>query len=278
MPIWVTRSAPDNLRTARALRGLGRKSLMIPALTTCSLPQPVIRSLPDAIVFTSIHSVRHHRRHDQLFCVPVFAASGAVADAAVAAGYVTVTSTGDERALPLLMNHVLPPAAHVLILAATRTSPTLADRLSKSGHRVESHSVYEPAPARERSLERATQCLDRVTGIVLHSKYAAEQIAPVLREHDWSGSIWCISDHTATGVAALQHVSLRVAAHPSEGALLELIAASAPSSNGARASRPLPQADDALARLAVRPRTPLKAAYNDNDPSWPSPGNGSPAA
>ena len=36
MSVWVTRSAPDNLRTARELRASGQMAIIIPILTTVS--------------------------------------------------------------------------------------------------------------------------------------------------------------------------------------------------------------------------------------------------
>ncbi len=137
MPVWITRSAPDNLRTARELRGLGQKPLMVPVVRTIARYQPPVTSLPDAVVFTSVHAVRHFGRHDQLAAVPVFAASGPVADAASAAGYVTVTSTGDNNEMLLdLIGHVLPPTARVLLLCGDSTSPIVADRLAARDCRV----------------------------------------------------------------------------------------------------------------------------------------------
>lgn len=37
MSVWITRSAPDNLRTAHELRALGKMSLIVLILTTVLL-------------------------------------------------------------------------------------------------------------------------------------------------------------------------------------------------------------------------------------------------
>lgn len=279
MSVWITRSAPDNLRTARSLRELGRKPLMVPVLTTRPLPQPPLRSPPDAIVFTSVHAVRHHPRDDRLLWVPVFAASGLVADAATAAGYVTVTSTGgDEAALPFLMGHILPAGARVVIFCAARTSPALTDRLCVLGHSVERRAVYEPVPSQDDALEQALRHLDRVSAIIVHSRCAAERIAPVLRGIDWRGSLWCISDHAAGGLAGLDPALVRVAPQPTEAALLAMIARNAPDMRPRQSLARSANANKLLVALKAKRRTERLVAHNDNGPCWSMPDDDPPAA
>ncbi len=279
MSVWITRSAPDNLRTARALRDLGRKPLMVPVLTTRPLPQLSLRSPPDAIVFTSVHAVRHHPRDDRILWVPVFAASGLVADAATAAGYATVTSTGgNEAALPVLMGHMLPAGARVVIFCATRTSPALTERLCALGHHVERRAVYEPAPARDDALQQALRRLHQVSAIIVHSRCAADRIAPVLRGIDWRGSLWCISDHAAGGLAGLDPACVQVAPQPTEAALLAMIARDAPDVRPRRSPARSANTGKLLAVLKPKRRTERSAAHNDNGPFLPLPDDDPPAA
>ena len=279
MSVWITRSAPDNLRTARALRELGRKPLMVPVVTTRPLPQPSLRSLPGAIVFTSVHAVRHHPRDDRLLWVPVFAASGLVADAATAAGYATVTSTGgNEAALPVLMGYMLPAGARVVIFCAARTSHALTEQLCAIGHRVERRAVYEPMAARDDALEQALRRLDWVSAIVVHSRCAAERIAPVLRGVDWRGSLWCISDQAACGLAGLDSARVRVAPQPTEAALLAMIARTAPAMRPPRSPARSANTEKLLAVLKGKRRIERSAAHNDNGPCRPMPDDDPPAA
>lgn len=279
MSVWITRSAPDNLRTARALRELGRKSLMVPVLTTRPLPQPPLPSPFDAIVFSSVHAVRHHPRDDRLLWVPVFTASGLVADAATAAGYATVTSTGgNEAALPALMGHMLPAGARVVIFCAARTSPALTERLCALGHHVERRAVYEPTPARDGALEQALRRLHQVSAVVVHSRCAAERIASVLRGIDWRGSLWCISDHAAGGLAGLDPACVRVAPRPTEAALLAMIARNVPGMRPRRSPARSANTNNLLAALKGKQRTQRSAAHNDNGPCRPMPDDDPPAA
>jgi uroporphyrinogen-III synthase len=267
MSVWITRSAPDNLRTARELHALGQKPLMVPVLTMVPRYQPPITSPPDAIVFTSVHAVRHFARHDQLASVPVFAATGQVADAASLAGYVTVTSTGgDDDMLSHLVGHVLPRQARVLLLCGDSTSPIAADRLVAQGFSVVRQAVYKPMWAQDHALASVTDGLDRVSAIVLHSRSGAERIVPLLRRAEWRGSLWCISDQSARACSDLPHVSVHTAAHPSEGSLLDMIA----QISTAKQKRPsrVRQLDVAILMSALQSHRSSQrlTALNDNAP------------
>lgn len=202
---------------------------MVPVLTTVARYQPPITSPPDAIVFTSVHAVRHFARHDQLASVPVFAASGPVAEAASLAGYVTVTSTGgDDAMLSDLVGHVLPREARVLLLCGGSTSAIATDRLLAQGCRVERQAVYKSVSIQDHALASVTDALDRVSAIVVHSRSGAERIVPLLRRAHWRGSLWCISEQAAHACSDLPYVTVHTATRPSEGSLLDMIAQTSP--------------------------------------------------
>lgn len=224
MSVWITRSAPDNLRTARGLRALGQRPLMMPVLTTMALDQARISALPDAIVFTSCHAVRHFAGDERMLAVPVFVASALVADAALAVGYITATSAGgSDDALGLLLNHVLPVNARVMMVCGENTSGGMADRLRGAGFQVERRIVYRPVPVADDSIAAAAAALDRVSAIVVHSRGGADRIVPVLRAARWRGSLWCISPQAAQACSGLADVSVQTAPMPSEASLLSMI-------------------------------------------------------
>ncbi|QQV77985.1 uroporphyrinogen-III synthase [Sphingomonas aliaeris] len=267
MSVWITRSAPDNLRTARELHALGQRPLMVPVITTVARYQPPITSLPDAIVFTSVHAVRHFARRDQLASVPVFAASGSVANAASLAGYGTVTSTGnDDEMLSDLIGHVLPPAARILLLCGDSTSPIVADRLAARDCRVARQPVYKSVPVQDHALVPVTGAMDRISAIVLHSRSGAERIVPMLRGARWRGALWCISEQAARACSELQHVSVHTATHPTEGSLLDMIARISPAGQK-RPSQPR-RRNAAILTSALQSRRSSRglAARNDNVP------------
>lgn len=268
MSVWITRSAPDNLRTARNLRALGQKALMVPVVTMVARYQPSITSLPDAIVFTSAHAVRHFARHRQLASVPVFTASSPVADAASAAGYMTVTSTGDDKMLSDLIGHVLPPAARILLLCGDSTSPLVADRLLAQGCRVMRQAVYKSVPIHHHALAHVTGALDQITAIVVHSRSNAERIIPMLRDARRRGSLWCISEQATRACSDLHHVSIHIAPHPSEGSLLNMIARISPTVQKRPSRKRKFNAATLMSALRLR-RSHRRTALNDNAPdAW----------
>ncbi len=228
MSVWITRSAPDNLRTARELHALGHRPLVVPVVTTVPRPQSHVIVLPDAVVFTSLHAVRHYANHDALASLPVFAASGAVAAAAASAGYTTVTSTGEDDAmLCRLVAHVLPAGAQVLLACGSGTTSTISDRLSGRGCSVSRAVAYDTIALPDDALTAATRGLDRIGAIVVHSRSGGETIAPLLRRARWRGTLWCISERAAEACDAVSDATVRVAACATEGSLLEMIASAA---------------------------------------------------
>lgn len=258
MSVWVTRSAPDNLSTARGLKALGRKPLLVPVLTTRAVPHDEPGATPDAMLFSSVHAVRHHSFGERFRQIPVFAASGAVAAAAAAAGYLSVTSTGsDENALAGLMRHILPHQARIAMLCAERTSDTLEAGLQAGGARPERVVVYEPAALEDPELATAVDRLDRIVAITVHSRTAAERLLPLLRRADWRGSLWCMSRAAGLPFANVPGLAVAVSEEPSEAAFLSMIADMSP---------PRPPRARSAPRRASMPllRTPARPG-NDND-------------
>lgn len=240
---------------------------MVPVITTVARYQPPITLLPDVIVFTSVHAVRHFVRPDQFASVPVFAVSGLVADAASTAGYATVTSTGGDGAmLSDLIGHVLPPAAHILLLCGDSTSPLIADRLLAQGCRVSRQTVYKSIPVQDHALATVAGALDRISAIVVHSRSGAERIVPMLRNTHWRGSLWCISEQAARACTDLHHLSVHTSSHPSERSLVDMIARLSPSAQ----KRPLQNSGSAssalISRLRSRSSPPGLMGRNDNRP------------
>ena len=264
MSVWVTRSAPDNLSTARGLKALGRRALLVPVLTTRAVAHAEPAALPDALLFSSAHAVRHHRLGERFRAVPVFAASGAVAAAAAHAGYLTITSTGgNEDALAGLMGFALPPQSCVLLLCAERTGDGFAEQLSRAGTRVDRLAVYEPVGLGDAAIATALRRLDRVEAITIHSRTAAERLAPLIRERRWRGSLWCISPATAALFDGTPGVAVAVPDRPTEDAFLTMIAQLG--SPRPVTGRPAPRLPAGFLDRSARHDAQGVRAGNDND-------------
>lgn len=265
MAVWVTRSAPDNLRTARGLRSLGRKPLIVPVLATVRRHQASLAVLPDAIVFTSLHALRHFAGRDGTLALPVFAASGVVANAAASLGYASVTSTADDDdMLARLMGHSLPAGAKVLIVCADRTFTSLQDRLEGFGLQVWRQVVYELAPVDDGSLAVATASLDRIAGIVLHSHVCAQRILPLLARAHWRGTLWCISRRTASACDDLPGATVCRAARPTERSLMAMIADAATTGLSSHSRTSAVDPETWRMSAPARPASDRSVGSNDN--------------
>lgn len=256
MPVWVTRSAPDNLATARRLRDIGHGALLIPLVRTVQRShEPIGRA--DAMLFTSVHAVRHHRRLDHKLETPIFVASDQVASAAIAAGYRNVTSTaGNDDILRDLMARTLPRSSTIVECCSSRTSNTMRAHLASLGFDVDRRAVYEPVAAEADMLDQAAERIRATSAIVVHSRTGAEGLRPIIERSGWRGTIWSISGSSAAALADLPGVNTACPAVPTEQALMQLVASHA-SSRARRSSR-----RPALPELVARRQA---WSANDND-------------
>ena len=116
----------------------------------------------------------------------------------------------------------------VLMLCGDSTSPIVADRLVSQGCRVARRAVNKSVPILDHALAPVAGTLDQVGAIVVHSRSGAERIAPMLRRARWRGALWCMSEQAARVCSGLQHVDVHIAAHPTKGSLLDMIAHMSP--------------------------------------------------
>ncbi|WEJ99941.1 MAG: uroporphyrinogen-III synthase [Candidatus Sphingomonas phytovorans] len=224
MSVWVTRAAPDNLATARRLKGMGYGSVVVPVIRTRPIDHEPVEGRPDAIVFTSAHAVRHHRRPAVNDTVPVFAVSEGIARVALSTGYANVTSTGgDEEILLGLLAHILPPGGRVVEFCSPRTAHGLSRSLAARGFRVDHLPVYDMVTVDPADMEGAAAFAAGVGGIVIHSRAGARSVRRIIERNGWRGRIWCISPASAAHLSGLNGVTLSCAAEPTEAALLDLV-------------------------------------------------------
>ncbi|MDQ8757090.1 uroporphyrinogen-III synthase [Sphingosinicella sp. LHD-64] len=278
MSVWITRSAPDNLATARRLRAVGVRPLLVPVIETRPLPQRPVTFRPAAITFSSVHAVRHYDLRDELLDVPVFVRSEEIANAARHAGYLAITSTaGDEPMLHELLARAVPAHGQLLHVCAERTSGMLEAALRKHGTQVARCCVYRPVAVESDGLSRLVDRLSGVNAIVLHSSIGHAVVREAIAAAGWRGPIWCISPQSAGPFRDLAGVAPAVATAPTEHALIELIRRQTGGRNGPGPDR---RGDDLnrlaqsrrktpvgwLERAFARPRRPRPPANDRGDP------------
>jgi uroporphyrinogen-III synthase len=113
--VLVTRPEPECERTAALLRERGHEALLLPLLRIEPIADAELGAGPwAAVLFTSANAVRSvaaHRRFGELAGLPAYTVGRRTKAAAVAAGFVSVTSAdGDVNALVRLVISA-PPAA-----------------------------------------------------------------------------------------------------------------------------------------------------------------------
>lgn len=224
--IWVTRTSPDNERTAGVLRQLGFDALALPALRVDGLPAKALDEQPDAIVFTSVNGVRHHSICPALLDIPVFAVGDRTAQSAALAGYTKVVSAdGDVSDLERLIVQSLPPGSRLLHLSARRPAGDLTGNLHRKGYRAIRMAVYETRENTAADLLACLPCLERIGGIMIHSPRAGRVMRCCLDKSPrrFDGIVYCISAAAAAPFVGMEGIDIRVAARPDEAAMLNLI-------------------------------------------------------
>jgi uroporphyrinogen-III synthase len=223
--VWVTRTAPFNLLTARHLRRWGIDPLLKPALDVRPLPSGMPILVPDALVFTSLHGVRLHRLLPSLVDLPVFAVGNHTARFARMRGYRRVESaSGDVNDLRRLLNGRLESGSAILHYSAAQPAGDLVADLRQDGYAARRKVVYEAVEAEDAGLQRVVRELSSLRAILIHSPRSGRRVARLLKGHrtTWSGAVCCISPAAAAPFLHLGDVNVLTAASPCEGAMIEL--------------------------------------------------------
>lgn len=168
--IWVTRTSPDNEKTAGALRRLGFDALAVPVLRVEGLPEKALDEPPDAIVFTSVNGVRHHSICPALLDIPAFAVGDRTAASAAHAGYTHVVSAaGDVLDLERLIVQSLPRGSRLLHFSVHRPAGDLTGNLRRKGYLATRKPVYETRDVAVAKLLASLPAPHEINGILIHS-------------------------------------------------------------------------------------------------------------
>jgi uroporphyrinogen-III synthase len=222
--VWITRSQPFGLKIARLCGSEGVPALSVPVLQVIPLAVPRPDQTPDAILFTSAHGVRNHPYNPQWKEVPVLAVGDGTAEQVLAKGYAKVHSaSGDVEDLKKLVKKLLPAGSQLCLFTARETAGELRLDLRRDGYRVERKVVYETRVSTDAELRHAIDLLDRINGICVYSPKGARRVSEVLRNRDWAGTIFCLSQACADQIETREGFEILIARRPNDVALRHLV-------------------------------------------------------
>lgn len=242
MAVLVTRPAPDNERSADALRALGFEVLLAPMLVFEPLPFQCDAAFARGVLLTSANAVRAMMDHPELphlRALPVFAVGETTAIAARAAGFADVRAAGgDAVSLLAMVTDVMPAGERPLLyLSADEISRDLGAALGGSGIRVERIPVYRMALRTELPDDVQAAFARGAIEAVLH--YSRRTALAFLAAADRAGigevarSVpqICLSEAIAAALREKGATRLVAARAPSEASLFEALTASLRNTN-----------------------------------------------
>lgn len=242
MAVLVTRPAPDNERSADALRARGFEVLLAPMLVFEPLPFQCDAVSARGVLLTSANAVRAMMDHPalpHLRALPVFAVGETTAIGARAAGFAEVRAAGGDAVSLLAMVTDTVPAGEkpLLYLSADEISRDLGAALGGSGIRVERIPVYRMALRTELPDDVQAAFARGAIEAVLH--YSRRTALAFLAAADCAGvgevarSVpqICLSEAIAAALREKGATRLVAARAPSEASLFEALTASLRNAN-----------------------------------------------
>jgi uroporphyrinogen-III synthase len=211
MKVWITRARPGAEATAARLTALGFTPVVAPLLEVRPVKAEIDLTGIDGLVFTSINAVAAFIASSPARDRPVFTVGDATARAASEAGFATVRSAdGDLTALAALIRTDA-KGLNLLHPAAAQPAGDLA-ALVGDGADVRTVAVYE-------TVETDARPFEAWHAVLIHSPRAAHALA--LAAPDVVDRFACvISEAAAASLGPLPFAEVRVAAAPTEDALL----------------------------------------------------------
>ncbi|WP_315777337.1 MULTISPECIES: uroporphyrinogen-III synthase [unclassified Bradyrhizobium] len=234
MAVLVTRPAPDNERTASALRARGFEVLLAPMLRfePVALPPDAGHDAAGVIVTSSnaLRAVAPQLRGSALLRLPLFAVGDRTAAAGREAGFTQVISAAaDATALRDLIadSGVIDAKATLLYLAGADISRDLASELAERGFDVVTQTVYRMAPVA--ALPRgvcAAFAANRIEAVLHYSRRSAAAFVAAIQTDGVEISALavphgCLSANVAEVLREAGATQVTIAAHPDENDMLE---------------------------------------------------------
>ncbi|MGJ4969273.1 uroporphyrinogen-III synthase [Bradyrhizobium sp. HKCCYLRH1073] len=234
MAVLVTRPAPDNERTASALRARGFEVLLAPMLRfePVALPPDVGGDAAGLIVTSSnaLRAAAPQLRASALLRRPLFAVGDRTAAAAREAGFTQVISAAaDATALRDLIadSGVIEARATLLYLAGADISRDLASELAERGFDVITQTVYRMAQVTTLPREVCDAfAANRIEAVLHYSRRSAVAFVAAIRADGVEISALavphgCLSANVAEVLREAGATQVTIAAHPDENDMLE---------------------------------------------------------
>ena len=236
MRLLVTRPEADAERTATALRACGHTVVVAPLLRIELVEDAEIAAGPfAAIVITSANAapaIARHRRFTELRALPVFAVGERSAQAMRSAGFTDVTSAdGDVRDLARLVAQRVKGGASLLYLVGADRAGDLAGSLSGQGFVVRTVVIYRAIAAAVLPSAVADALAGGIDGVLHFSRRSAAAFLRAVRDAGAGNDAFkkpvhfCISANVAEALVAAGAADIRIAAEPTESALMALVPA-----------------------------------------------------
>jgi uroporphyrinogen-III synthase len=230
MRLLVTRPEPEAERTAAKLRARGHVAVVVPLLRIEPVEHVPIDGGPfAALLATSANAaaIAGHARFAELRAVPVLAVGDRTAEAMRAAGFTDVASArGDVNDLAALVAARCKPRGSLLYVAGADRSGDLDGVLSGRGFAVKTAVVYRAVASG--ALPAALAGM-RYDGVLHFSRRTSEAYVDAARAGRLPGDAltapvhFCMSAQVAEPLIEAGAGGARVAAEPTEAALLALI-------------------------------------------------------
>jgi len=234
MHVLVTRPEEDAASLAAALSARGHEPHLEPLLRiepAPGVPTPLDLDGVQAILFTSANGVRALAHLSPDRGLPVFTVGNASAEAARAAGFTEVASAaGDVEDLARLVAARLKPKdGAVYHGAGQRLAGDLKERLEGDGFTLRRVVLYRAHAASDLSRTTRTALLaHHLDAVTLFSPRTAATFVKLVQKADLavacpSLDAVCLSPAVAEKLGVLSWRSVRIAAHPTQEALLDCI-------------------------------------------------------
>ena len=233
--VLVTRPEPGASETARRLEVLGFAPVVLPLSQTRALPVDVavIPENVDAVAVTSANALRHAPQNvlAMLAKTRCHAVGGKTASAARQAGFSQVIEgPGDAAGLAALLAEDRTGAKTIVYLCGRVRLAGFEARLTEAGVAVVAIETYDTVEADAASgLNLTSQPSGSFDIALLHSTLGAQALLKIVRRPEaidlFVDTIFlCLSVRIASVLAEAGCTKIRVAAEPTEQALLFLLA------------------------------------------------------